>query len=78
MNFNVKEIDVDIDYSNLRNYYNEVCIKFQHLKFTNIKDVVDSEKHNVTSVYGWGIQSNLEDLTVPCPPWNVHKNRTDN
>jgi hypothetical protein len=78
MSFNVKEITIPIEYTDFRSYYINVCTNYPHLKFTNVQDTVDSEKHTIDGVYGWGIQSNLEDLTVPCPPWNVHKARSDN
>jgi len=78
MNFDVKEIPVKIDYSDTRSYLIGLEKNFAHLKFTNVADTVDSEKHKTDGVYGWGIQSNLDDLTIPCPPWNVHKERSDN
>jgi hypothetical protein len=80
MNFDIKELDFKFDYTDYRNYYNYICRYYPHLKFTNdlIEDTVDSEKHNISGVYGFGIQSNLADLDVPCPPWNVHKEGSDN
>jgi hypothetical protein len=30
--------------------------------------------HILDGVHGWALQSNLEDLTIPCPPYNVTKN----
>lgn len=77
MNFDVKDIGMKFDYSELRNYYNNLSSNYEHLKFTNVEDTVDSEKHHTDGVFGWGIQSNLSDLTIPCPPWNVHKERSD-
>jgi len=29
--------------------------------------------HEVENMYGWALQSNLEDLTKPCPPYNITK-----
>jgi len=78
MSFDIKEVDVGIEYDNIRTYYNSVQSDFKHLMFTNVQDTVGSEKHKINGVYGWAIQSNLEDLTVPCPPWNVHKDGSDN
>ena len=75
MNFDVKEISAKIDYSDVRSYLIGLEKNYAHLKFTNVADTVDSEKHKTDGVYGWGIQSNLDDLTIPCPPWNVHKER---
>lgn len=80
MNFDITEIELNFDYSEYRNYYSKICKDYSHLMFTNslIKDTLESDKHNVSEVYGFGLQSNLQDLTVPCPPWNVHKDGSDN
>jgi hypothetical protein len=34
------------------------------------RDNAYSDPDNLKT-YGWAIQSNLEDLSVPCPPWNI-------
>lgn len=67
---------VNIDTSSLAEYYYQVLEKYQHLKWTNVSEVVDSELHKIEGVYGWGIQSNLADITQPCPPYDIHKDRS--
>lgn len=72
----VQEINYSFDLDELRCYYHTVNKNYQHLKWTLalVDDVKDAHKHKLDGVYAWGIQSNLEDLTVPCPPYDVHKN----
>lgn len=67
---------VNIDTSGLADYYKQVLENYQHLKWTNVAEVVDSELHKIEGVYGWGIQSNLPDITQPCPPYDIHKERS--
>jgi hypothetical protein len=67
---------VNIDTSELSDYYKQVLENYQHLKWTNVAEVVDSELHKIDGVYGWGIQSNLPDITHPCPPYDIHKERS--
>lgn len=72
----VQEINFKFDLDELRRYYATVESNYQHLKWSMdlVGDVVNTDKHKLDGVYGWGIQSNLEDLTKPCPPYDVHKN----
>jgi len=58
MSFDVKELPIGIEYSDFRSYYIGLQTNFEHLKFTNVADTVNSEKHKTDGVYGWGIQSN--------------------
>jgi len=75
----IKELKWDINLDDLLSYYNTVKKDFNHLKWSDkmFNDVVDTEKHKVNGVYGWGIQSNLVDITKPCPPYNISKHSNE-
>jgi hypothetical protein len=78
VDFLIKELDISFNHKELIEYVEILEKDFQHLKWMpteeNLKTIKDYEKHNYTGLYGWSIQSNLEDLTIPCPPYDVHKN----
>lgn len=76
---NYLQLNWQFDYEELLNYYNTLCSNFSHLKWTDrmVSTVNGSEKHNINGVYGWGIQSNLINLDVPCPPYNISKSKTE-
>jgi hypothetical protein len=79
------KLNFSVDIKELRDYYNTINTKFQHLDWSWQKcggDVVDQWK---TAAYqdpanllthGWAIQSNLVDLSLPCPPWNISTHDT--
>ena len=67
-------LDIEFDLTEAQEYYHSVERDFKHLKWMPSGDAIDIEKHKTKGVYGWGIQSNLDDLTIPCPPYHVHKN----
>ena len=70
-------LDVQFDLNELINYYNILERDYQHLKWTFKDDVEDADKgHRHEGIFGWGIQSNLTDLSKPCPPYDIHKERT--
>ena len=67
--FDVKELpNIKFSHSMLLEYYNEVKANFQHLKWTPDNRV---SEHNVKKLYSWAIQSNLKDVSKPCPPYNI-------
>lgn len=77
MEWLVKELDLDFSLQELKQYFDYLESSWVHLRWDSSNDdSVDSEKHNIAGVYGWGIQSNLSDLAVPCPPYHVHKEGT--
>lgn len=80
MDFLVKELDIKFSFYDLERYFENVEHLYQYLKWTSDlkEDANGHQKHSIDGVYGWGIQSNLEDLNIPCPPYNVHKNGSDN
>jgi hypothetical protein len=79
----VLNFTVNID--ELRRYYNSVVTKFDHLLWSwdrcgdtvveQWRDAAYSDPANLKT-YGWAIQSNLKDLTIPCPPWNISRHET--
>lgn len=71
-------LNIKFNLTELLDYYYTLEQSYQYLKFDMLNEVKDSDKHDLVGVYGWGIQSNLENLNVPCPPYHVHKNGTDN
>jgi len=72
----VQVIKFKFSLDELRSYYYDLENNFNYLKWTldYAKDVNNIEKHKVEGFYGWGIQSNLENLSEPCPPYDIHKN----
>jgi hypothetical protein len=80
-NFLVKELDINFNLEYALEYLNILESKFNHLRW-NVEDEINSVRDadlqdSIKGVYGWGIQSNLEDLNAPCPPYNIHKNSSD-
>jgi hypothetical protein len=70
----ITPLDIQFDLNEALDYYYTLESKFQHLKYTPDANLLDGSNHKISNFYGWGIQSNLEDLTKPCPPYHVHKN----
>lgn len=79
-NFLVKPLDIEFDLDRALDYLHTLESKFIHLRWNaddNLNSVNDAElQDNIAGVYGWGIQSNLANLSEPCPPYNIHKDRT--
>lgn len=79
MDFLIKELDLDFSITELIEYYKTLENSYQHLCWKEASaDAIDADLHKITGLYGWGIQSNLLDLTRPCPPYHVHKDSTGN
>jgi hypothetical protein len=78
-------LNFSVDISELRQYYNTVVTKFDHLMWSwdRYSDTIVEQWSSIAysdpdnlKTYGWAIQSNLEDLSIPCPPWNISKHKT--
>jgi hypothetical protein len=75
----VEKLNCTIDILELRQYYSDVVTDFSHLKWswdqseTIVKQWLDAAHADPANLltYGYAIQSNLLDLTLPCPPWNI-------
>lgn len=78
MDFLVKELNIRFSKDELLEYFQILETRYQHLKWVsnkeNLSTINDYEKHHYDGLYGYSIQSNLDDLTIPCPPYNIHKN----
>jgi len=72
----IRFLPVSVDIEKLRTWYKELKTKYDHLKWSandniNVDEGVGG--HNLNGMYGWALQSNLEDLNKPCPPYNITK-----
>lgn len=78
--FLIRPLDIEFDFLYALEYLDTLENKFIHLRWDadeNLDSIRDAEyQGNIKGVYGWAIQSNLADLTKPCPPYNIHKERT--
>lgn len=78
-------LNFTVDIAELTEYYKILKEEHADLNWSWAKcggDVVDQWK---TAAYkdtanllthGWAIQSNLKDVTLPCPPWNISTHET--
>lgn len=74
------KLNFNVDIKELREYYDILNSKFQHLDWSwgmcgntvvkQWRDAAYSDPANLLT-HGWAIQSNLKDITLPCPPWNI-------
>lgn len=71
MDFKVKKLsNIHFSMQELIEYYDIVVSKFDQLQWT-VPSGVDTKTHSVSKMYSWAIQSNLNDPTVPCPPYHI-------
>ena len=74
------KLNFSVDIKELHEYYNTLNTKFQHLDWSwdrcgdtivkQWRDAAYADPANLLT-HGWAIQSNLKDITLPCPPWNI-------
>lgn len=77
MDWQVKELDLDFSLQELVDYFEYLDRNWIHLRWDSKQGNADgANQHKIDGVYGWGIQSNLQDLAQPCPPYHVHKEGT--
>lgn len=72
----IHKLKTKVNIDDLRNYYNTVVNDYQHLCWYPDNHVSDTNskwgtKSMTDRVYGWGIDTNLEDLESPSPPYNI-------
>lgn len=69
-----------VNIQELQDYYNILKTKYDHLDWswsrcgdTIVKQWRDSASSDPANLltHGWAIQSNLKDISLPCPPWNI-------
>lgn len=80
-------LNFSTDIGELREYYNILKEEHADLNWNWRKcgqDIVDQwrdaaykDPANLLS-HGWAIQSNLKNISLPCPPWNISKHETVN
>ena len=76
----VQKLNFTVPIDELRSYYKMLKKNYDHLDWTwekcggdivrQWRDAAYADPANLLT-HGWAIQSNLKDLTVPCPPWNI-------
>jgi hypothetical protein len=74
------KLPFSVDIRELRAYYSTLKTKYDLLDWSwercgdtiieQWKEAAYSDPANLLT-HGWAIQSNLKDLTVPCPPWDI-------
>jgi hypothetical protein len=74
------KLDFSVNIQELRSYYNLLNTEYKHLNWSwdrcgntvvkQWRDAAYTDPANLLT-HGWAIQSNLKDLTIPCPPWNI-------
>lgn len=78
-------LNFTVDINELRNYYKTLIDQYSHLNWSWEKcgsDIVEQWREAAYEdpanllTHGWAIQSNLKDITLPCPPWNISKHET--
>lgn len=80
----LRKLNVSINTTELREYYNTVENDFPQLKWswdqkdTIVKQWVDAAQADPANLLtcGFAIQSNLVDLSLPCPPWDISTHPT--
>lgn len=74
LNFTVKLESLKNYYHTLKNEYEHLCWRWEkngHEITEEWHDRILSNGIGCTYPYGWAIQSNLVDLSIPCPPYNI-------
>lgn len=76
----VTKLNFTIKLDSLRDYYHTLVNEYDHLKWNwerNGAEITDEWRDRMMQdkgtllPYGWAIQSNLVDITIPCPPYNI-------
>lgn len=75
----IHKLQASVNIDELQSYYLTVENDYQNLKWswdqseTIVKQWVDAAHEDPANLltYGFAIQSNLVDLSLPCPPWNI-------
>jgi hypothetical protein len=79
LKFNVRLEELRTYYEILKSQYSHLNWSYSHCKNNIIKQWEDAARTDPANLltHGWAIQSNLEDLTVPCPPWDISLSKTN-
>jgi hypothetical protein len=78
-------LNFSVDINELKEYYKTLKEEHSDLNWSWAKcggdivkqwhDAAHQDPANLLT-HGWAIQSNLKDITIPCPPWNISKHET--
>ncbi len=80
MNNILTKLNFAVDINELRDYYKTLQEEYAFLDWSWEKSggEVIAQWYNAAHAdpanlltHGWAIQSNLKDLSMPCPPWNI-------
>ena len=75
-------LNFSVDINELRDYYHTLKDQYSDLNWSWAKcgsDIVEQWRDAAYNdpanllTHGWAIQSNLKDISLPCPPWNISK-----
>ena len=78
-------LNFTVDIDELRDYYHTLKDQYGDLNWSWSKcggDIVEQWRDAAYAdpanllTHGWAIQSNLKDISLPCPPWNISKHET--
>jgi virulence-associated protein VapD len=76
----VTKLNFTIKLDSLKEYYHTLVKNYDHLKWSWNKhglEITDEWRERMMQdrgtllPYGWAIQSNLVDINIPCPPYNI-------
>jgi hypothetical protein len=77
----VTKLNFTVKLNSLKDYYNILKKNYEHLCWRwnkNGHEITEEWRERILSngvgctlPYGWAIQSNLVDLSIPCPPYNI-------
>lgn len=79
------DLNFTVDINELRAYYSTLKYNYSDLNWSWAKcgsDIVNQWRDEAYAdpanllTHGWAIQSNLKDISLPCPPWNISKHET--
>lgn len=76
----ITKLNFTVPIEELREYYKTVSTEYAHLNWSwqsskgevidQWRDAAYADPANLLTT-GWAIQSNLVDLSIPCPPWQI-------
>jgi hypothetical protein len=76
----VTQLNFTIKLDSLKDYYHTLVNDYDHLRWCwerNGREITEEWRQRMMLdagtllPYGWAIQSNLVDKTIPCPPYNI-------
>lgn len=71
LNFKVKKLtNLSFSHKELLDYYENIKCNFNHLKWTP-SETTNTLDHSVSGIYGWAIQTNYINNSIPCPPYHI-------